>query len=506
MSIIAIARVCAVVGLSVMSFVSSMVKVKDQKYTGMANQNPFGYNNSCPYNGNSGDENMFNNQAYGSISRRYGYNNMPMMQQPMMAGPMMGQPMFTKPLSFNVASYQPSVQLQQTLSQYGYNMPGYNNAIAQPQGYQPTSNYTRRNLSQISPQFVQAQFQQQVPPSYGYGYGYAEPQPQQTMTTNNWWQQYTSPFNGMNDGVQSLYQNNNVPGSNYPYGYCDTPDPMMMYQQPAQQYQQSYQQSYQTMNMIRPEANFDGWMDGGCCSSSYAYGYSEDPNVSAYNIPMGASNYGYGYGQMPQQPMMQPQQMNYQQMNYQPQMDQQAMYERMKMEELQRMKQQAQMQQQMQQQQTFQKIKPMNTNVSSWFTRDEFTPQQNVQNNQNYRPVNVDFSMFQKGGIASNLEQPQPTPQPTPVQQPQPITEPVQQPTPPPPPQPPVQQPVQEQQTIPEPEPAQPVQQEETHEGIDLGLLLERSVVPDYLKGRTAAEFMKDMNMKPSDVVMTFGS
>jgi hypothetical protein len=111
--------------------------------------------------------------------------------------------------------------------------------------------------------------------------------------------------------------------------------------------------------------------------------------------------------------------------------------------------------------------------------------------------------MFQKGGIASNLEQPQPTPQPTPVQQPQPITEPVQQPTPPPPP---VQQPVQEQQTIPEPEPAQPVQQEETHEGIDLGLLLERSVVPDYLKGRTAAEFMKDMNMKPSDVVMTFGS
>lgn len=506
MSVIAIVRVCAVVGLSAMSFISSMLKVKDQREDGLINRVSMFCNSSDPYNCNTGDVNMFNN-AYGSTSRRYA---MPT-QQPMMAGPMMGQPNFMRPLSFNVASYQPSQQLQQTLSQYGYNVPGYN-AIGQPQGFfgntpvnmgwQNQMNYTRRNITSFSPQFIQAQFQQQpisyVPQqqytTYGYGYGYAEPQ--QQVNTNAWWQPYNVPTN--NDGVYSLYQNNNTPSSSYGYGYgYSDPNPMMY--QPQQQFN-----SLAAVNQVQPrwnpEANFDGWMNGGagfigCCarqqywipdsnSSPYAYGYDE--NAPSYHVPAYASNQNYGYNEqqmMMQQQMMQQQMQQQAMMNMQPQMnqpiggslsDRAAFYK------------------------AHDQIKPFDTN-NAWISVDDFVPQSNqqvpsfMQSRQAMQELKDNLNKVGPG-IA-----PQQVPPPTPQQsKPNQMTD--------------KEKMIREelerraQATRMQPQPAQQEQKVEAvkDDGIDVGALFQRECPPDDLGGRTLAEALA--TIPPPTHVMTFGS
>ena len=279
--IIGIVRVCAVVGLSAVSLISSVVKAKNND--GLINQNQF-CNNGTPYNYETGDANM-NNTMYNS--RRFGYYNQMSAPQPMMAGPMMmGQPNFIqRPLSFSVA--QPSPQLQQTLNQYGYATPGYN-GYAQPQ-VNPMS-YSRRNINYVPQQFMQPQMPT-YPQQYGYSnnYGYVEPAPQQT----NWWQQYNTPT--MSDGTQSLYTNYQPLNTSYGYGYTDnSPSYQSMNNYPQQQQMNSY-------------ASNDGWYIG--CLARKEYCASP---ASSYS---GNGYYGYdermpSYPPQPQQQRPMPQMMN----------------------------------------------------------------------------------------------------------------------------------------------------------------------------------------------------
>ena len=529
MNVIAIVRVCAVVGLSAMSFISSMLKVRDQRDGGLINRISAFCNSSDPYNCNTGDVNMYNN-AYGSTSRRYGIPT----QQPMMAGPMMGQPNFMRPLSFNVASYQPSQQLQYTLNQYGYNTPGYN-AIGQPQGFfgnapvnmnwQNPMNYSRRNMNVFTPQFINAQFQQQpmtyIPqqqpqpqPYITYGYGYAEPQPQQQqqMNTGAWWQPYNVPVN--NDGVQSLYQQCNNNWYGYGYGYAEPVGNQMMYQQP-QQYS-SFNNINQVQPRWNPEANFDGWMNGGagfigCCarqqywvpdsnSSPYAYGY--DDNAPSYHVPAYASNMNYGYNeQQMQQQMMMQQQIQQQMMAQQQMMNQRPV----------QVPQQT-MGGSLSERAAFykanDKIRPFDTN-NAWMNVDDFVPQSN-QNIPSFMQSRDAMNELKKNlnNIGSGIApQPQQVPPPAPQQQSAPN---------------PANQMTdrekmireelnrramfsrmeqQQQQAVATQEPKQ---DSTKSDGIDVGALFERECPPDDLNGRTLSEALASIPAPTH--VMTFGS
>lgn len=279
-------RVVAVVAVSAVSFMSAMLKARNGEV--MANANPFF--NSIPYNHETGDVNNMN-MMYNN-SRRFGYNQMP---QPM-CGP---QPQFIqRPLSFGVASYQPSPQLQQALSQYGYPTPGFN-GYAQPQ--QNPMAYSRRNIGYAAQPYIQQQFQQPYMPTYPQqAYGYCDQQ-MNNYGYNNWYQQYMP-----NDGTQSLYTNYRPMDTSYGYGYTDQP------------------QQYPQQQVINPQVNCSygypmndsDWYIG--CMARKEY-YGSNGYVGGYN----GGYYGYDEN-MPSYPA-QPQPQVDPRMVYQQQMAQQQM-------------------------------------------------------------------------------------------------------------------------------------------------------------------------------------
>ena len=298
-----ILRVCAIVSLSAVSIISSMLKAKVEG-PGMINPSAC---NSNPYNSNTGVINMYNNGAFSSQSRRFYGCAQP--SYPMANVPTMGQTQqqSMRPITFGSPLPQPSIQLQMALLQNGYPVPGYNanayqggyNAQAM-YGYTP-SMYSRRNM---------------VPGTYPQ-------QPPQQMNYNNYNQMnqymsndmYREPSYGMNynygnnngygydSGVSALY------GNSYNYGYTQSyQQPMMnyMYQQPQQQPVQSL--GNYNSSIVGSAARYSYWTPSS--DSSYAY-YGYDDNVASYPT-------SYPQQSQPQQ-MYQPQQPMPQQMYQQPQ-------------------------------------------------------------------------------------------------------------------------------------------------------------------------------------------
>ena len=305
-----ILRVCAIVSLSAVSIISSMLKAKVED-PGMINQVTPTYN-SNPYNSNTGEINMYNNGAFSSQSRRFYGCAQP--SYPMANVPTMGQfqqPM--RPITFGSPLPQPSVQLQMALLQNGYPVPGYNanayqggyNAQAM-YGYTP-SMYSRRNM-------VPGTYPQQPPQQMNYN----NYNPMNQYMSNG---MYREPSYGMNynygnnngygygydSGVSALY------GNSYDYGYTQSyQQPMMnyMYQQPQQQPVQSL--GNYNSSIIGSAARYSYWTPSS--DSSYAY-YGYDDNVASYPT-------SYPQQQQPmyqQNPQMPPQrQMANQMMEYQP--------------------------------------------------------------------------------------------------------------------------------------------------------------------------------------------
>ena len=60
MSLSNILKACAIVGLSAVTMISTMLKVKEEQ-NGLINQPAPTFNNGNPYNGNTGEMNMYNN-------------------------------------------------------------------------------------------------------------------------------------------------------------------------------------------------------------------------------------------------------------------------------------------------------------------------------------------------------------------------------------------------------------------------------------------------------------
>lgn len=321
--ITSVIRICAVVGMSAVTLISSLLRSKNDN--GPINQYPF--NNSNPYSCNSGDDTMFNN-AYGSQSRRFynGYAQQPVMAPMGYPAPMQVQPYQQRPLTFGPSQLMPSPQLQATLAQYGYPTPGFNNAGYQNMGmgYQPsytpnmygnypTSGYSRRNMNGYNP-FTQPQSMN----NYGMS--------QQMDMTNGIYREPTS----IDPAVQALY--GNYQSCNYGYGYSgNTPNYSQMnqgfnwgtYQQPQPQ-QQQFQQNYSSQPMslgsyngiIGSAARYKYWSP----STSYGTGvtyYGYDENCPAYPPPTASDIREMQMAQQmtvrpipqpqpqPQQPMMQ---------------------------------------------------------------------------------------------------------------------------------------------------------------------------------------------------------
>ena len=281
-------RVCAVVGITAVTLVGSLLRAKNDN--GPINQNSF--NNSKPYNCNTGDDTMYNNNAYGSQSRRFYGGYAP--QQPMGYGyPMpaqmpasMPQPQFQRPLSFGPSTLQPSPQLQAVLNQYGYQAPGFNNAYAASMnmyGYQQYPTYAQNmNMGYQMPATSRRNMG---------GYGYPQQPQQYQMNASAYGYNTPNPSNGIyrdpgyvDPAVQSLYNSN----ASYGYGYSQPTQQQQQYQQAQQQMAQSnmsygYSQPMNFVNyngIIGSAARYKCW----CPSSSYGsqvyYGY--DDNLPSY--------------------------------------------------------------------------------------------------------------------------------------------------------------------------------------------------------------------------------
>lgn len=265
-----ILRIGAIVMVSAVSVISSVLKEKNDPF-GPINLKLSSYNNSNPYNSNTGEMNMYNN-AYGSQSRRFYGCAQP--SYPMAPVPPMGQfqqPM--RPLTFG--SPYPQFQAP-ALSQNGYSVPCYN--ANNNYGYQPTM-YSRRNMlpgGYVQPQLPQQQTQTINPllvqnmmgtyrePTYGqYGYGY-----------------------GYDNGVSALYSNNY---SAYNYGYADN-NTYGGYQQPQQNMWQQQPQTlagYNNSDIIGSAARFKYWCPPSSNNSGSYYGYDDSypsyPTTQSYN-------------------------------------------------------------------------------------------------------------------------------------------------------------------------------------------------------------------------------
>lgn len=371
-------RVVAVVAVSAVSFMSAMLKARNGEV--MANTNPFF--NSIPYNHETGDVNNMN-MMYNN-SRRFGYNQMP---QPM-CGP---QPQFIqRPLSFGVASYQPSPQLQQALSQYGYPTPGFN-GYAQPQ--QNPMAYSRRNIGYATQPYIQQQFQQPYMPTYPQqAYGYCDQQ-MNNYGSNNWYQQYMP-----NDGTQSLYTNYRPMDTSYGYGYTDQP----------QQYPQQQVINPQVNCSYGYPTNDSDWYIG--CMARKEY-YGSNGYVGGYN----GGYYGYDEN-MPSYPA-QPQPRFNPQMMYQPQMMPPQMPQRMgSMDEMRRqeeMRKQADYMRMMQQQGP-QRPMTMEQDLEMFKQQMMHQPQQvqkqpsNFESIKSFNPDNAWLNSNDWSSVPQSAPQPQP--------------------------------------------------------------------------------------------------
>lgn len=274
MNLSGILKVCAIVSVSAVSIIGSVLRSRDEM-SGLINQNTSACN-SNPYNSNTGEMSMYNNAQ----SRRFFGGSM--QPQPMM-NPMMGQqPM--RPLTFG----SPMPQTFQN--------PGYNNAMSYQGGFNAQSvygytpsGYSRRNMAPAPQQMSNP---------------YANPFVAQNMMNGVYREPTYSQYGyGYDSGVSALYNNT----SSYPYGYADNSyqqQPMMNtgygYSQDPYYYQQPQQQpAVQTLgsynaSLIGSAARYRFWSpqtSGGACTY---YGYDE-------NMP------SYPMTQQPQPQMMQPQ-------------------------------------------------------------------------------------------------------------------------------------------------------------------------------------------------------
>ena len=318
MNVMGILKVCAIVGLSAVTMVSTMLKVKEEQ-NGLINQNVPAFNNGNPYNSNMGEMNMYNNNAYGSQSRRFygcAQPSYPMANGPMMMGPYQ-QPM--RPLTFGSPIPQPSAQLQMALAQHGYPVPCYNSAAAyqggfnavQQYGYQP-SGYSRRNAMPNGMMYQQPQPQQM---------SYPNPFVNQCMGNGVYREPTYSQYGygyGNDSGVAALYSG----GSNYGYGYSNDYGYGGNYQQPQQQQQPQVQTlGNYNANLIGSAARYRCWSPETSGSSCTYYGY--DDNMPSYPTsappqqpprmmqPQPMMNNGYGFQQPPMMTPPPPQQNQY---------------------------------------------------------------------------------------------------------------------------------------------------------------------------------------------------
>ncbi len=415
MSLASILKACAIVGLSAVTMISTMLKVKEEQ-NGLINQPAPTFNNGNPYNGNTGEMNMYNNNAYGSQSRRFygcAQPSYPMANGPMMMGPYQ-QPM--RPITFGSPIPQPSAQLQMALAQNGYSVPCYNGAVAyqggfnaqQQYGYTP-SGYSRRNMM---PNGMYQQQPQQNP--------YSNPFiAQNMMNMSGVYREptYSQYGYGYDSGVSALYS-----GSSYGYGYSDDYGyGNYQQQQPMNNYgyTQPQQSQVQTLgsynrNLIGSAARYRCWSpETSGCSCTY-YGYDDNtpsyPTSAPTRQPMMQqpmmNNYGY------QQPMMQPQTAPQQPQYTDEQMRLFEEIERYKQSEAARMNAMRQQQRVMNDPmdgRLHNTIRPINTE-NAWYSRTETTPQVPQQPMAQPRPsnvINAPIPPFMQNGPAE-MQQPNP--------------------------------------------------------------------------------------------------
>lgn len=304
-------RICAVVGITAVTFVGSMLRAKNEN--GPINQNSF--NNGRPYNCNTGDDTMYNNNAYGSQqSRRFYGGYAP--QQPMGYGypaPMpQPQPQFQRPLSFGPSTLQPSPQLQAVLNQYGYQAPGFNNAYAASMNMYGYPQYPTYAQSMSSGYQMPATSRRNM--NYGYGYPQQQQyQPQQYQMNNQSYGFNTpNPSTGIyrdpgyvEPAVQSLYNSNASYGfggynnqTQQQYGY----DNNQQYQQNTMSYGYSQPMNFVNYNgIIGSAARYKCWCPSSSYGSTVYYGYDE-------NLPSYPSTYQQAPPQFQQPPQQFPQQ------------------------------------------------------------------------------------------------------------------------------------------------------------------------------------------------------